>query len=158
MIGTFIFSETSPNAAGTVASSQAVTNSTIAGVAAPLDDWDAIDVTAEFGGATGGTLDVYIQVSPDQGASWYDIIHFSQATALSAMKFYQAPLSLATTTTAPVAVGKNLSPSLGAGSASVVNGAWCDRARLVMVAGTGTSAGTSVVVKMAPQRVRTMTP
>jgi hypothetical protein len=149
----FVFNETSPAAAGTATSSQSVQNAGsfyAAGIAGPMADYDAVDVIAEFGGATGGTLDVYVQISPDDGLNWYDVIHFAQATAASGVKYYQAPLSNATTTTAPVAVGKGLSPSLAA--ATVVNGAFSDRMRLVMVAGTGTTAGTPVVVRVAPQR------
>lgn len=151
--GTFIFSETSPSAAGTVASSQPVQSAGSnfpAGVAGPMADYDAVDVIAEFGGATGGTLDVYVQISPDDGANWYDIIHFTQAAAASAVKVYQAPISNATTTATPVAVGKNLVPVLAANT--VVNGAFSDRMRLVMVAGSGTTLGTIVKVTLAPQR------
>lgn len=153
MIAGFVFSELSPNAAGTAASSRSVTASTVAGVAAPLDDWEAVEVVAEFGGATGDTLDVYLQISADAGNTWYDAVHWAQAAAASGVKIYRSPLSLATTTNAPVVVGKNLSPALAANT--VVNGAWSDRARLLMVSGPSTSAGTTVNVKLAPQRVRT---
>lgn len=151
----FVFSETSPNAAGNAASSQSVTNTFVglpAGVLGFVDDYESLDVAAEIQGATGGTLDVYLQVSPDQGLNWYDVIHWAQATAGSAVKYYQAPLSQATNTTAPVQVGKNLAPALGAGVA--VNGAFTDRMRLVMVAGTGTTLGVAVVVRICAQRMR----
>jgi len=158
MIGGFVFSELSPNAPGTAVSSAPVTSAApTLGVATPLDDFDSLDVAAEIQGATGGTLDVYVQCSPDGGNNWYDVIHFTQAAAGSGVKYYQAPLSLATNTTAPVAVGKNLAPALGSALASVVNGAFTDRLRLVMVAGTGTTAGALVIVRMAPQRIRVTT-
>lgn len=151
----WIFNETSPSAAGTVASSLPVENQASNfpnGVAGPMSDYDAVDVVAEFAGATGGTLDVYVQGSPDDGRNWYDIIHFAQAAAASGDKIYQAPLSNATTTTQPFVVGKNLNPALAAGTLSVVNGAFSDRMRLVFVAGSGTTLGTAVKVTIAPQR------
>lgn len=119
-----------------------------------MANFDAVDVIAELKGATGGTLDVYVQISPDDGNNWYDIIHFAQLAGSAAAIVYQAPISNATATTAPTAVGKNMSPALagtGSGSPAVVNGAFSDRMRLVMVAGSGTSAGASVVVRVAPQ-------
>jgi hypothetical protein len=156
MIGNLAFSETSPAAAGTAASSQPVSggnaNYLPAGVAGPLDDFEAVEVAADITAATGGTLDVYLQTSPDGGTSWYDIVHFPQAAGGSGQKFYRAPLSLATTTATAVQVGKNLVPALAA--ATVVNGAFTDRCRLVMVAGAGTSAGGAVVVRISPQRAR----
>ena len=39
-------------------------------------------------------------------------------------------------------------------TAGVVNGSFGDRFRLVMVAGTSTSAGASVVVRVSAQRAR----
>lgn len=152
----FIFNETSPAAAGTSASSQPVQNAGSnfpIGVAGPMSDYDAVDVIADLTGATGGTLDVYLQISPDDGQNWYDIIHFSQLAAGAALASYQAPLSNATVTNSPIKVGKNLSPALAA--STVVNGAFSDRMRLVMVAGSGTSAGAPVVVRIAPQRAET---
>lgn len=155
----FVFSETSPAAPGTAASSQTVSGGAGPlgylpnGVAGPICDFDACDVIAELRGATGGTLDVYVQISPDDGANWYDIIHFPQLANGAAAVIYQAPISNATTTTFSVVVGKNLSPALTvSGTTGVVNGAFSDRMRLVMVAGSGTSAGAAIVVRVAAQR------
>ena len=154
-LGQFLFSETSPAAAGTAASSQAVANAAswcAAGVAGPLDDYDSIGIDADFIGATGGTLDIYLQQSPDQGLNWYDIVHWTQLAAGGPAIKYSSPMSQATTTTTTVVVGKNLTPALSAGT--VVNGAFSDRFRLVMVAGSGTSAGAPVIVRLSPQRSR----
>jgi hypothetical protein len=152
----FVFNETSPAAAGTVASSHAVQGAASylpAGVAGPMADYSAVDVVADLVGATGGTLDVYVQISPDDGANWYDVIHFVQLAGGAAAASYQSPLSNATTTAAPTKVGKNLAPVLANGT--VVNGAFSDRMRLVMVAGVGTSQGAPVVVRVQPQRKET---
>ena len=152
----FEFNETSPSAPGTAASSQAVLNAGNyfpAGVAGPMADYDAVDIIAELKGATGGTLDVTVQMSPNDSGAWFDIIHFTQLAGSAAAIIYQAPISNATTTTAPVVIGKNLSPALAAGV--VVNGTFSDRLRLVMVAGSGTSAGAPVTVRVQPQRSET---
>ena len=152
----FVFIETSPNAAGTATSSQPVQGTASwapAGIAAGgLDDYESIGIDADLVGATGGTLDVYLQQSPDQGVTWYDIIHWTQLASGAAAVKYSSPMSQATTTTTVQVVGRNLSPALAAGA--VVNGAFSDRMRVVMVAGTGTSAGAAVVVRLSPQRAR----
>jgi hypothetical protein len=158
-IGNFILNETAPAAPGTAASSQPVTGASAnylqPGVAGPLDDFEAFDVIAEITAGTGGNLDVYLQTSPDNGANFYDTIHFPQAAGGSGTKIYAAPLSLATTTAFAIQVGKNLVPALVASAtAGVVNGAFTDRARLVMVAGAGTSVAGTVVLKMMGQRPR----
>jgi hypothetical protein len=156
MLANFVFNETSPAAAGAAASSQAVTgvnaNYLPPGVCGPLDDYESIDVIAEITGATGGTLQVSLQVSPDNGLSWYECIKWPTANAGDATKYYKSPLSLATTTAAAVQVGKGLVTALTAGS--VVNGAFTDRCRLLMTAGASTSAGAPVVVRLAGQRPR----
>lgn len=154
MIGGFVFSEVSPAAPGTAASSAAVTGSSTPGVAAPLDDWEGVNCICECTNASGGPLDVYVQQSPDAGNNWYDVIHFTQFVNAGGFKAYAAPLSLATATTGAILVGKNLVPALTT-SPGVVNGAWGDRLRLLMVAGTGATSGVNVVVRVAPQRVRT---
>jgi hypothetical protein len=153
MITPYIFSETSPSAPGTSVSSQQVQNVTSpypSGVATPIDDSDALDVFAELVGATGGTLDVYLQVSPDGGQSWTEIVHFPQLAAGAAVVKYQAPVSLFTNATVPVVVGKNLVPALAVNT--IVNGSYSDRCRLLFVAGTGTTSGAAVKVTVTPQR------
>lgn len=153
---TFVFSETSPAAPGTAASSQVVTGDLAAnmpaGVAGLIDDYESIEIIAELKGATGGTLNVYLQTSPDGGLSWFDSIAWPQQAGGGALAFYQSPLSQATTTATPVVVGKNLAPALAANT--VVNGSFGDRFRLVMVAGTGTTGGAPVVVRVSAQRSR----
>lgn len=153
MITPFIFNETSPSAPGTAVSSQPVQNVTAPypnGVATPIDDSDALDIFAELVGATGGTLDVYGQVSPDGGMNWTEVVHFPQLAAGAAAIKYQAPVSLFTNATVPVVVGKNLVPALAVNT--IVNGSYSDRFRLVFVAGSGTTAGAAIKVTVTPQR------
>jgi hypothetical protein len=151
MIGIYRFAETSPSSPATVASSQPVVGSlSTAGVAAQLDLWNGLFVEAVLQGATGGTLDVYIQNSPDEGATWYDYAHFAQVAAAASSSSSVFSVSSGAQNLTLVTVGKNLSPALPAGT--VVGGPWGDRFRLVMVAGTGTTAGAPVLVTIVGQR------
>lgn len=155
MLATFILQETTPAAPGTAASAVAWTSAGSflpAGVAGPLGDYDAIDIVAELVGATGGTLDVYVQTSHDGGQTWYDSVHFTQLTASGSAAIWRTSVThfAQPSSAAPVAVGKNLSPALAANT--TVQGGWGDRARLVYVAGSGTSAGASIRVTVSAQR------
>lgn len=162
-IAQFLFTETTPAAAGTAASSQAVQNAAnylAAGIAGPVDDYDSIDIIATFGGktaagaSTGGTVDLYVQGSPDGGKTWVDAVHFTQAVANAAASTFKTTLSMLTqpASAAPVAVGLGLSPALAQSTA--VQGVSFDRLRLVMVAGSGTTGGAPVSVIVAVHRVR----
>lgn len=153
MLCILTFNETSPSAPGTAASSQFVSTSAgPPGVATQqLDDYQAVSIEANLIGATGGTLDVYVQISTDMGTTWYDYVHYTQlANGASAISYVSScasgaqNLSLAT-------IGKNLNPALAAGTA--VGGAWGDRFRLVMVAGSGTTVGAPVQVRIIGQRM-----
>jgi hypothetical protein len=153
-IAQFLFSETSPSAPGTKVSGNPVAGSASwapAGVAAPLDDFTSVGVVADLVGATNGALDIYLQQSPDQGLNWYDVVHWRVAAGAAAVS-YSSPISQSTSTTVAVVVGKGTSPALASGA--VVNGAFSDRMRLVMVAGSGTTAGAPVTVRLTPQRKR----
>jgi hypothetical protein len=160
MLSQFIFNETTPAAAGTAASSQAVQSSAsylAGGIAGPLDDFAVLDVLATLNGATGGVLDVYIQVAgPD--LVWRDAVHFPQLAAGAATVNYACSLTSrgqAATTDAPVVVGTGTTPALAANT--VAQGLGFDRARLLFVAGSGTSAGATIRVshhRTAPSRAR----
>ena len=154
---TFIFTETSPASPTTSLSTQPVQGAASylpVGQAGPFGDYSAVDVIGEIKGATGGVLDVYVQSSPDEGLSWFDIIKFPRMAAGQAVAYFQAPVSLATNTSTPQVVGKNSVPALAVGvsAGAVVNGAFSDRMRLCMVAGVSTTAGAQIVVRLSAQR------
>lgn len=155
MLKTLTWNETSPAAAGTAASSQTVTGSSGAagvGMLSPvsLEAFNSLNIVAQLVGATGGTLDVHVQFSPDGGTTWVDFIHFPQLLGSASAVKYAAAVSQSGQTSAPIVVGTNLNPALAANT--VVGGAWGDQLRLVMVAGSGTSAGAAVKVTVAAQR------
>jgi hypothetical protein len=145
MLGTFIFQETSPAAAATVASSQPVSSTegyAPNGVLASSDLYagvDLVDICAQLVGATGGTLDVYVQgSSASQGADWFDLAHFAQLTAGNAAIVKRGVLSAhpQSTSDADITIG--------------TLGFTC--LRLVMVAGSSTTAGAAVKVTVNIQR------
>lgn len=156
MIHTMTFVETSPSSAIAIASSQPVQGADVGlpgGVAGLLGDYSSAAIIAELVGATGGTLSVVIQGSPDGGLNFYDLIRFPTITAGAATAFYSAPLSTKTQTAAPVVVGKNNAPALAA--STVVNGGLTDRLRLMMTGGSGTTLGAQVVIRICAHRRRT---
>ena len=147
-LSTWSFSETSPAAAGTATSVGAVTGganiSTTAGVLSNtlLERATAVSVRASLVGATGGTLDVVVQTSTDEGVSWHDAVHFTQlAAGAPAVRMFAA---LGRQGMAPVVYGVATTPALASGTA--ISGVWGQMWRVVMVAGTSTSAGSVVAV------------
>ncbi len=100
---------------------------------------DSISIVATLQGATGGTLDVYVQTSYDGGATYVDFCHFPQlaGAAASSVRVWHVTRNLAQTTL--TTVGTGTSPALAANA--IVGGCWGDYMRLLFVAGGGTSAG-----------------
>jgi hypothetical protein len=131
--------DTSPAAASTAV------GDTIAG----LNDFDSITCYASLVGATGGTLDVYLQTSWDGGTTWADICHFPQlAAGASAVKyavsFCRGPA------TVPVVVGVGSVGTPGVALAANVATGWTfgPQIRAVYVAGASTSAGAAVLISV----------
>lgn len=125
---------TSPTAAGTVAQAPVV----------GLGPYKTMSLYAQLTGATGGTLDIYLQYSPDGGTTWVDWGHFAQiaagAAAINRALGFAKDVQQLTAQT----VGTGTSPALAAGT--FVGGDWGDRLRVVAVAGAGTSAGAAQVL------------
>lgn len=134
-------SDTTPASASTAASGK-----TIAG----LHMYDALAVHASLVGATGGTLDVYLQYSPDKGTTWVDYAHFAQLAdgAAAIQKFFSVSRFAQQTTIATV--GSALTPALAVNT--VLGGEFGDRMRAVYVAGVGTSAGAAISIKFVGTR------
>lgn len=153
MLTILTFNETSPSAPGTIASTQAVSGTAgPSGIATQqLDDYQALSFEAVLTGATGGTLDVFIQNSPDMGSTWYDYVHFATLTAGASTVRYVASVASGAQNLALQTIGTNLLPALA--PATAIGGAWGDRFRIVMVAGAGTSAGAVVQLRIVGQRM-----
>lgn len=131
-------SDTSPAAASTAVS---------AATARDMAGFDAITILATLTGATGGTLDVYLQSSWDGGTTWYDLAHFTQLAAAASAVTYKATLALSTTI---VTVGKGSTgtPAVALAANTVAGGHWGDLIRAVYVAGVGTTVGAAQLINI----------
>lgn len=111
----------------------------------PFDvgDVDTIRVIAELVGATGGTLDIYIQMQMKGDTDWFDYVHFAQQAAGGAANFKTFAVSRASAQTTMVTPGKNGVPAIAANT--VVGGDFGNAWRVVCVAGASTSAGAALV-------------
>lgn len=136
----------SPSAPSTVAGTEA-TGLLLYGLAR----FDAIKIEASLVGHTGGTLDVYLQVShnynpinpSEPSVEWVDYCHFAQLAAGAAALTWNVDPALTNTI---VAVGKNTTPALAAGVCA--GGFWGDAMRVLFVAGAGSNAGTTQTIKI----------
>lgn len=133
---TIDLSFTSASAAGTVAQAPAT----------GLGPYRSLMIYAALTGATGGTLDIYLQMSPDSGTTWIDFLHFAQIAAAAAIIYRAWPLTKIAAVATPVTIGTGTTPALAANS--TVGGDWGDRLRVVSVAGASTSAGAAQVIKL----------
>lgn len=142
-IGTLFISDAHQNAFGTfLGTTGAVTGTTIMGTTTGLGSYFSMTVSARLQGA-GGTAktDIYLQTSPDGGATWIDYAHFPQlaasATAINAFTVSRGAQSQAGIYT----VGTGTVPALGVGTC--IGGDFTDRIRYVAAVATGgTNAGT----------------
>jgi hypothetical protein len=126
---------TSPASATTAAATESFKN-------LPRFDWLVID--ADLQGATGGTLDVYLQRKAPGTDQWYDYAHYAQLTAGGAAVSYTIqPLAIQGITT----VGKGTSPALVAGTCT--GGHPGEEMRILFTAGAGTSAGAAQTIRLS---------
>jgi len=128
----------SPNAPGTVAGPETKEAERLVG-------YSSMRIEATLKGAQGGTLDVYLQVSYDNGVSWSDYCHFATLAAGAAAATYGVSVTRSAGSSLTV-VGKNAAPLLAANTCR--DGEWGGRARLLFIAGPGTSAGAEQVVRL----------
>lgn len=110
-----------------------------------LAPFDYIVIDATLTGATGDTLDVYIQreVGVTGSDIWLDWYHFAQLAAGASAATYT--LNSDAHTTAIAQVGSGTSPALAAGTLTSPTPA--GRVRLLFVAGAATSAGETQTVR-----------
>lgn len=141
MTETFLITGTSPAAASTAAG-QSVTG---------LAKFSGLRVEAQLVGATGGTLDVYLQrkIGPNLWADW---VHFPQlAAGASAILYSFAIESVSSATgaiTATTSGGTDAVPTSTGGTGIITNAHPGDMVRAVYVAGASTSAGAAVRIEI----------
>lgn len=129
----FVLTATSPAAPGTDVTlvSDPATQS--------LVGYRSMSIESTIQGATGGTLDVSVQVSYDKGVTWSEYIRYSQLAAGAAQTTLITAHSRSIGTTVPQAIGKGTTSVLTAPLGRA--GEWGDRLRVMFVAGASTSAG-----------------
>lgn len=108
-----------------------------------LSKYAAVDLYVAIRGGTGGTLDVYLQTSPDNGVTWWDVAHFIQLADGGALTRYRLSFPQPPASAAPVVIGGGSAVAPGVALAA---GTWVglnlgDRLRAVFVTGAGHSAG-----------------
>lgn len=127
----FLINDTTPAAPGTA----------VGTVIASLDEYDYVRVDASLVGATGGTLDVYLQrlIKPN---AWADWVHFAQlAAGASAVKYSLVGAHGLSTTITTGNIGTDAAPAVSLAAATFLGGHPGKSLRAVYVAGAGTSAG-----------------
>lgn len=146
----FTISGTSPASAST-----AIVGSAVGG----LLRFDAFTIDAALIGATGGTLDVYLQrrvATADEvaGGVWADWLHFPQlASGASAIKYAVACTDPPNVTVLAVGNGTDASAGTPALAVNTFTGAHPgDAIRAVCVAGASTSAGAALTIRITARR------
>lgn len=135
----FLISDTSPAAAGNAA------GDAIGG----LHNFDFFMIDAALVGATGGTLDVYLQreVGDLGSGTWRDWLHFPQLAAGAAAVYYSLSTGADKTI---VVVGNGGTPALAVNT--FVGGHPGYQLRAYYVAGASTSAGAAVAINIMAWR------
>lgn len=132
-------------------SPSSATTAVIGNFVGGLQIYDSLQIIAIIQGATGGTLDLYLQSSVD-GSTWYDYAHYAQLAAAAASTTRTITVSRAQQQLTATAIGSNTSPALAANT--FLGGDFGSRIRLLAVAGAGTSAGAVQTIKIAATRTR----
>ena len=111
-----------------------------------------VSIYADLQGATGGTLDVYLQCKIDQAGTvkWVDWIHFAQlAAGAAAIRYCKSTKDgPATATPVTIGIGTTASPGVVLAAASYTGALQTDTIRIVAVAGASTSAGASIKITL----------
>jgi hypothetical protein len=98
-------------------------------------------------GATGGVLDLYVQVRGRDGSTWYDYAALAQiASGAGAARSVFCVSRMQQQTTISTAVGVNLTPTLTANT--VLGGDFGQEIRIVAKAGASTSAGAAITCEI----------
>lgn len=129
--------ETTPAEAGTV----------VGGSLSGLSRYESFRIDALLVGATGGTLDVYLQrkVGPNL---WVDWAHFAQllAGASAIIECLVCNPQNSTTIATTASGGTDDTPALTIAADSFLGGHPGDQIRAVYVAGASTSAGAAIAI------------
>ena len=110
---------------------------------------DDLDVIASLQGATGDTLDLYLQTSTDK-TTWTDYAHFAQLASAAAALVVRFGVSRFAQQTTIATVGQGTSPA----ATGVVGGPVARYMRLIGKAGASTSLGATQTITLRASGVR----
>jgi hypothetical protein len=133
---------TSPASASTAA---------VGDVLSGLQQFDELFIDAALVGATGGTLDVYIQRKLKTDV-WADWAHFPQLASGAAAVKYSVPNGRGTTIVV-VGGGTDATPAPALAANTFLGGHPGDILRCVCVAGASTSVGAAVAIRITGRAV-----
>lgn len=109
-----------------------------------VDNFSAIRVVGILQGATGDTLDVYLQASWNGGTTWWDIGHFVQMAAAAAVTTRTVTYAREQQNTSTVAIGGGASPALAANT--FLGGDFGGLIRAYFVPGASTTQGATQTI------------
>ena len=118
-----------------------------------LEKFDSIRIDATLTGATGGTLDVYLQRLVSTGPNvWVDWVHFPQIPAAQAAKSYSLTTEVTATVPVVVGIGTDAAPGVALAANTSVGGHPGQQVRVVFVAGASTTAGATQTIYLVGQK------
>jgi len=135
---------TSPAAASTVVQT---------GTWDDLEEYDWFTLIGILTGATGGTLDVYLQ-SEIKSDVWVDWVHFPQKAAASAETRTAIDCRMSESAMATTGGGSTAAPGVALAASKVAFSHPGGKVRVVTVAGVGTSAGAAQTLYLLRWRQR----
>lgn len=136
-----LITATSPSSASTVVHTEIFKGSA-------LSQAEGLVIDATFTGATGGTLDVYLQRKITSN-EWVDMVHFPQIAA-AASKKYTVTITGNGSSIVEVGGGTDASPGVALAANTAVDVTPGNDVRIVFVAGSGTSVGASQKIRITP--------
>jgi hypothetical protein len=105
-----------------------------------LKEYDWFETTGYLAGASGGTLDVYVQ-REIVGGVWEDWVHFPQlADGAAARVYWIPPYGCNNAATVTIGTGTSTSASVAMAAGVALGGHPGDKVRTVFVTGAGTTA------------------
>lgn len=137
---TQLITATSPAAASTVVHAESFKGSW-------LTRAEGLVIDATLTGATGGTLDIYLQRKIDTN-EWVDLAHFPQVAAGAAAKRYTATIVGNGSSFVEVGGGTDGAPGVALAANTIVDVTPGNEVRIIFVAGASTSAGASQKIRI----------
>lgn len=125
-------------------SSAAATTTVVGGTRFGFENYDFCNFDAKIVGATGGTVDVYLQKKLTTNV-WADFAHLPQVAA-GTTKFYNFATNLYATTPTNNGWGTDAAPTVVLAVNTVISGHPGDQLRLVTVTGASVTVAAAITI------------